>query len=300
MVVHPPTAEELSQALAILGISTDPSNRVLTAEEIEKEKRRQNRIDRCGSYNQARLNPITREWYPYKLKCGYWRECELCLADRMQEFKDRLRRARDETAGNLAVIQQDKSGASKFTRTLRNADLDYWRVPTEGCDFIFFDGSAMDVDTELEVEDIELRLLALTPAGRRFSGDLGRRVVEEDEDTSETRIIYTPDFYIELPLSVRRQDIFAESRKRIEAMPVPTFDELQGAVDACGDVMEEVVKEFGGTCETSMAKVKVSFNSYNTYLESLKEDEQPPPETQEPPKLEQLSYQKVIAELFVE
>lgn len=279
-----------------LGLEFDPTApHPGSQDELEKEERRQARIDQCGSLRH-RIHPLTHQWYSYVMRCKCWTECPACLKERALDFQRRHKRAVQQTEDNVSVIVTDEKRAKSLVRKLRNAGTLYWRIPTEGDIYIFFDNCLHeDLLDECYSGPIDWGLLASTPSGCRYSGDLGRRV--EEEDDSPAIVVTIPDFRIELPTAVTMDKVFMEVGRRTGDLEFG-FDEqeISYAASICGDVMETVVEEIGGICERSAARVKVTLNMYKDFI--LQQEKLRP----KPPPLEvpvQLTYNDAVEQLFL-
>lgn len=204
------------------------------------------------------------------MRCGYWRECELCFQDRIQEFTDRFAVIWQKAEKSVWVIPGVSGAeANRIVRSLRKRQLLYWRVPTEDGYYIFSEEcSDKHLSMLCSSDDFNWDLLASTPHGLRPSGKLGltqkKEVIDEPSIT-----VNIPDWHIELPEGVSHQSAYNEAQERVELVPLQFSAEvLAERVLAHKRALQEVVAEMGGEItHKGSSKVRVSLSMYRSSKE---------------------------------
>jgi len=225
--------------------------------EDELEERRLGRIDNCGSW-ATRPNPSTGGYMSFQSKCGYWRRCPACYADRVAEFEARYVECLNQCGDNIRIVEGDR----KLVRKLRRYGVEYWAIPTEDGITVVFE-AAGDWGEEV-IPDWEE--LAKTPLHTRVSGDLGK-IVHAEEEYTTSYVIPVTVFIIKtdaVPLSA----IIEEATKLTSELD-PAFDEdeLRFATYTMSCTLREVALRHGGTIvNENIVKVRVTDKSYRRWV----------------------------------
>jgi len=246
-------------------MEVDPSSMAEYLEELEREDRRRHRIEQCGQYN-SRPNPSDGRFRTVVFNCGYWRECDKCFSRRVAEFEERYE-AIQTTTPVIGVTEAGSEGeAKKMVRHLRHIKRQYWRIPVEGGGaVILYDATDGEVYPQAETV-LDWHVLAKTPEGTRYSGNLGKDPPEVD-DFSEKKIINVPQVMVRLPDGVSLEECYQEAMERTADLD-PEFDEydLSFACWVRTTTLKEVILELGGEIlNESVAFIAVTDKSYKRW-----------------------------------
>jgi hypothetical protein len=177
------------------GFSVAPIPEVDPQEQYEydqRQKRKAESIAYCGAYLTG-INPETLTRYKFAFKCGYWRECDSCFEVRVQKFVTRADKAQVDAGINFRVAIVTNAQASKMTRKLKK--LNYWRIPLDESTVVLLYDSFVaekfrNIPELVDVEGLDWNDIAMTPEGKKYTGDLGRREEKEPEEAVSFKMTY--------------------------------------------------------------------------------------------------------------
>lgn len=233
---------------------------VIDPEDREREERRKERIESCGAWVH-RPDPRTGEYISFQTKCGSWRECPMCYEDRVREFEDRF--ARCLNTGEVKVGLTHR----KVLRQLRYRGIEYWAIPVEGSTILLIhEACDEDLDLDLDPVNLDWTIYANTPPRRRYSGDLGRIIIQEEEKAEVEFTIPVRTFTFQgegaTPSEVKR--IAAQRTNDLD----PAFDEedLRWATWQKSETLRRVAIELGlKVVDEQVTLVKVSDKNYRRW-----------------------------------
>lgn len=129
----------------------------------------------CGTWH-ASGKPETGKPVHYQQFCEHWRdeECPVCFKRRTRRLRSEIGRAYlEEGEEDFYVVLLSRPQASAFAKLCTLSGSLYRRYPTELWDYIIFQPFLNCPGSDLPWQDLDWKLLANTPKGRRPSGKLG-------------------------------------------------------------------------------------------------------------------------------
>jgi len=221
------------------GIETPVENPFVRAlnlfedDENERAERRRQRLADCGQ-SACRLDPHTGKHYWFTQKCGLFRECPKCLAERADKIKEQMYdfiKDGNAVSGLRLTEKEAKSLARKLDKDL------YEKYPQlDGSELAFVKTDmlpkalahlARPVERE-DVYQINWIDIALTPEGRNKSGCMTTsKETSEDEETFA--FVNSPSIVSDAPASEQERALEI-ARHKTNHLDPHTADEVEDAL----------------------------------------------------------------------
>lgn len=242
-------------------------------ERDERDERRLHEIrqaEKCGGWGWF-VDPQTGGMQASQIFCGKWRICPTCLDRRMEKMKYRLVRI-ERHVERVGIVQKSEESVRKICRQMRDAGVEYYRVPMEDACLLFYDAEVFGLESELSLGDLDLEEIVRTPRGKRASGKLGAGVKQAIEGES-------------FVVSVKHVTVEIDPMKRIEALKATDVDlpdlhpecNEQEIELACALVMDTFIRHIerlGGKVTSSrILRRRVLVSTYTNWIIDTKAQE---------------------------
>ena len=232
-----------------------PESIMEAVEEEDKEARRQERVRNCGMWVH-RCDPNTGRYRSLQITCGYWRECPSCFEERVNLFTLRYARCLNQCEKVRVIV-----GTCSTKRKLRRMGIEYWAIPTEGGGYVIIHDGIADLELPEVVPDWEV--LARTPEHKRYSGNLGKEEVIEEEEVNVSFVVPVRQFSFE-GTNVSVSAVIGEAQELTSDLnPSLDEDEIRWAMWQKATTLREVIlKHNGKILSETICLIRVTDKSY--------------------------------------
>ena len=193
---------------------------------------RSDRVDLCNKRWVTRYRPNDGGPHTFAFKCGVWRECPHCRAERAAREQRRVSKA---IGAHGYLIETDHETATSIVRLLGKDN--YRRYPHADYDYVFIssnektdsiistlnNSNIQDIDISY-VEDMPWEEIISVPADKKISGNLGRGPAASQQN-------------------VRRIEVeCVVSNAEKEALYKAAWQAYEETKDLCPQSVDEVIK----------------------------------------------------------